>query len=94
MFPAHVCAHIRHVFGTVMAVRAIKPRQLAALEFRVIIKIVLVTEDTRTLGTRKLRFHGGEIAAVGSGASDAMACLLCTRVVRHREHDALRQDEG
>lgn len=48
VLPAYMRAYIRHVPGAVKAVRTVKPRQLAALEFHVIVKIVLSTEDAGT----------------------------------------------
>lgn len=54
MFPADVGSDVRHVLGPVGTIRAIKPRQLATLEFRMIVEIVLVTEDAWASRTGKL----------------------------------------
>lgn len=62
MFPTHVSTDIRHVLRAINAVRTIESRRLAALKFRMIIKIVLVTEDTWTPRTGKLRLLDEEIA--------------------------------
>lgn len=83
-------AHVRHVLGAVMAVGAIESRQLAALEFRVIVKIVLVTEDTRTRGTGELGPRGGRIT-VDAGAM--VRPRFPSHVARHREREARRQVE-
>jgi len=62
MFPAHVSAYIRYVFSAIMTVRTIEPWRLATLKFRVIIKIVLVTENTRACRTWEFLLLDGKVA--------------------------------
>lgn len=68
VLPAHVCTHVRHVLRAISAVRTIESRRLAALEFRMVVKIILVTEDTRTPRTGEFRPLDEEIAVDGSWA--------------------------
>lgn len=90
VLPAHVCAHVRHVLGAVMAIGTIESGRLAALEFRVIVKIILVTEDARTGGTGELGPAGGEIVV---GGGEMVRPRFPSHVARHRrEREAHRRD--
>lgn len=80
MLSAYVCTHVRHVFRAVSTVRTIESRRLAAFEFRMIVKIILVTEDTRTLRTGKLRPLDKEIAVDGDG-------MICRFFLWHDGHE-------
>lgn len=54
MLSTHVSTHIRHVFRPIYTIRTVKSRQLAALEFGMIVEIILMAEDTWASRTRKL----------------------------------------
>lgn len=61
MSPTHVRTCVRYVLGAIRAVGTTESRRLTALEFRMIVKIVLVTEDTRASKTGEPRFFDGEV---------------------------------
>lgn len=80
MPPAHMGAYVRHVSGSMRAVWAAESWQLTALEFRVIVEIVLVTEYAGTGRAGKLLFFS--VGIIDTALLIATTPLAGSRSVR------------